>query len=65
LNLRLNQTTGYSIELGFKTYNISDKHKSIFTIGKLQLWPTQLVWWDEHDSAGESSYTFKSRNSLF
>lgn len=65
LNLNLQKSSGFSIEFGFKTYNISNKSKPIISIGKLQLWPTQLVWWDESDSAGEQSAKFTSRNSQF
>lgn len=65
LNLNLQQSSGFSLEFGFKTYNISNKSKPIISIGKLQLWPTQLVWWDESDSTGEQSAKFTSRNSQF
>lgn len=65
LDLNLQQSSGFSLEFGFKTYNISNKSKPIFSLGKLQLWPTQLVWWDEFDSAGENSSTFTTRNSQF
>ena len=65
LDLRLQQSSGFSLEFGFKTYNISNKSKPILSLGKLQLWPTQLVWWDSSDSKGEESALFKSRNSQF
>lgn len=65
LDLKLQQSSGFSLEFGFKTYNVSNKSKPIISIGKLQLWPTQLVWWDDADSAGEQSSKFTSRNSQF
>lgn len=65
LNLSLQQSTGYSFEFGFKTSNISNKSKPVLTIGKLQIWPTQVVWWNEQDTEGEQSSTFTSRNSQF
>ena len=65
LDLNLQQSSGFSLEFGFRTYNISNKSKPIISVGKLQLWPTQLVWWDEADSAGEQSAKFTSRNSQF
>lgn len=65
LNLSLQQSTGYSFEFGFKTSNISNKSKPVLTIGKLQIWPTQIVWWNEQDTEGEQSSTFTSRNSQF
>jgi hypothetical protein len=65
LNLSLQQSTGYSFEFGLNSYNISNKSKPILTIGKLQIWPTQIVWWNESDTEGEKSSTFTSRNSQF
>ena len=65
LDLKLQQSSGFSLEFGFRTYNVSNKSKPILSLGKLQLWPTQLVWWDAADSAGEQSAKFTSRNSQF
>ena len=65
LDLKLQQSSGFSLEFGFRTYNVSNKSKPILSLGKLQLWPTQLVWWDTADSAGEQSAKFTSRNSQF
>ena len=37
--LALNLQDQFTLEFGFKTYNISDEHKPILTIGNLQLRP--------------------------
>ena len=40
----LNLGTQFTIEIGFKTYNISDREKPILTIGQFQLRPSQFCW---------------------
>lgn len=61
-----------TIEMGFKTKNISNKNKPILTIGNLQLRPTQVCWWTnsykEEELGIPGSDTLKSfteRNSQF
>ena len=57
--INLGLTTSCTIELGFKTYNISDESKPIMTIGNFQLRPTQFCW-NTEDTA-----LFNKRNSQF
>lgn len=59
INLNLNDN--FSIEMGFRTYNVSDKNQTILTLGKLGLYPTQLGWMYE-DLKSEA---FLKRNSQF
>lgn len=54
-----------SIELGFKTYNISDESKPILTIGDFQLRPTQFCWNDGSIVDESKDTTFTARNSQF
>jgi hypothetical protein len=42
LNLELGNN--FTIELGVRTYNVSDIEQSILTLGKLQLRPTEVCW---------------------
>lgn len=57
--INLGLTTTCSIEMGIKTYNISNKNKPILTIGNFQLKPTQFCW------NTEDSDLFAARNSQF
>ena len=57
--INLGLSTSCTIELGFKTYNISDESKPILTIGNFQLRPTQFCW-NTDDKA-----LFNKRNSQF
>jgi len=50
----------FTIELGVKTYNVSDIDKPILTIGKLQLKPTEVCWEiDRQDSDTDATYQSK------
>lgn len=50
--IELNLGDSFTIEMKFKTYNISDKTKTILTIGNLGLYPTQIAWiYDDTTSA--------------
>lgn len=60
IDLSLNDN--FTIELGFKTYNVSDKAQSILNIGKLTLYPTQIGW--EYNE-GITSTNFLKRNAQF
>lgn len=60
----LNLGNNFTIELGFKTYNISDESKPILTIGNMQLRPTQFCWNVDSESSNADS-TFNARNSIF
>ena len=60
IDLQLNDN--FTIEMGFRTYNISDKSQSILNIGKLTLFPTQLGW-DYNE--GITSTNFLKRNAQF
>ena len=62
--LNLNLDDKFTIEMGIKTYNVSDKNKPILTLGKLQLRPTQLCW-NVDESLENWEETFLSRNSGF
>ena len=55
----LNLGTQFTIEMGFKTYNISDRDKSILTIGQFQLRPAQFCWNTDDTSL------FNARNAQF
>ena len=55
----LNLGTQFTIEIGFKTYNISDREKPILTIGQFQLRPSQFCW-DTDDVD-----LFNARNAQF
>lgn len=57
--INLNLGNNFTIELGFKTYNISDESKPILTIGNLQLRPTQFCWNTDDTSL------FNARNAQF
>ena len=57
--INLNLGNNFTIELGFKTYNISDEDKPILTIGNLQLRPTQFCW------NTDDTTLFKARNAQF
>lgn len=57
--LRLNLSTTCTIEMGIKTYNISDKNQPILTIGNFQLRPTQFCWNTEDNDL------FNARNAQF
>ena len=54
-----------SIELGFKTYNISNDSKPVLTIGDFQLRPTQFCWNDGSITDELNDATFTARNSQF
>jgi hypothetical protein len=60
IDLSLNDN--FTIEMGFRTYNVSDKAQSILNIGKLTLFPTQLGW-DYNE--GITSANFLKRNAQF
>lgn len=70
--LNLSLGNNFAIELGIKTYNVSDVDKPILTLGKLQIRPT-MVCWDVDRSAyaenadGEAAYqaAFLKRVSKF
>ena len=55
----MNLGDNFSIELGFKTYNISSEDESIIDMGYFQLRPTQVCWNTENESI------FKQRNASF
>lgn len=55
----LNLGTQFTIEIGFKTYNISDREKPILTIGQFQLRPSQFCW--DTDNVD----LFNARNAQF
>lgn len=57
--LNLNLNTQFTIELGFKTYNVSNREKSILTIGTFQLRPAQFCF----DTQDET--LFNARNAQF
>lgn len=66
--LNLNLTNEFTIELGLKTYNISNEVKPILTLGNLQVRPTQVCWWDastmkEEDLTNPESATFTTFNA--
>ena len=55
----LNLGTQFTIEMGFKTYNVSNRDKAILTIGQFQLRPSQFCW-ETDDTA-----LFNARNAQF
>lgn len=55
----LNLGDDFSIEMGFRTYNISSEDESIIDMGYFQLRPTQVCWNTENASI------FKQRNASF
>lgn len=57
--LNLNLGTQFTIELGFKTYNVSDRDKPILTIGTFQLRPAQFCFNTQDDTL------FNARNAQF
>lgn len=62
LDLKLTET--FTIELGVKTYNISNENTSILTFGNLELRPTQVCWrYDDEEGANKTA--FNSRNAQF
>lgn len=70
INLGLSENC--TIEMGFRTKNISNKNKPILSIGNLQLRPTGVCWWtntmkeEEIEIPGSATYnSFTERNSQF
>ena len=71
--LNLNLTNSFTMELGLKTYNISNENKPILTLGNLQVRPTQICWWDAssmkeedlEDPESATFTTFTKRNAQF
>ena len=57
--INLNLTTTCTIEMGIKTYNISDRNIPILTIGNFQLRPTQFCWNTDDETL------FNARHSPF
>lgn len=57
--LNLNLGSAFTIEMGFKTYNISDENEPAVTIGNFQLRPTQFCW-NTNDKI-----LFNARNAQF
>lgn len=57
--MNLNLGNNFTIEMGFKTYNISDENRPILTIGDFQLRPTQFCW------NTDSFNLFTARNAQF
>ena len=57
--LNLNLGTQFTIELGFKTYNVSDRDKPILTIGTFQLRPSQFCFNTQDNTL------FNARNAQF
>ena len=57
--LSLNLGTQFTIEMGFKTYNISDRTKPILTIGTFQLRPAQFCYNTQDETQ------FNARNAQF
>lgn len=57
INLSLGNS--FTIEIGFKSYNISDENEPIATIGNFQLRPTQFCW------NTEDRELFNARNAQF
>lgn len=60
----LNLGNNFTLEFGFRTYNISDETKPILTIGNMQLRPTQFCWNVDSDVPNAEA-TFNARNSIF
>lgn len=58
INLELGNN--FTIELGVKTYNVSDIDKPILTIGKLQLKPTEVCW-EIDRQASDTDATYQSK----
>jgi len=57
--LPLNLGTQFTIEMGFKTYNVSDRSQPILSIGNFQLRPAQFCW-NTNDEV-----LFNARNAQF
>ena len=60
----LNLGNNFTLEFGFRTYNISDDSKPIITLGKMQLRPTQFCW-DVDSDTPNAEATFNARNAIF
>lgn len=64
--LTLNLQNSFTLEFGFKAYNISNEHEPILTLGNLHLRPTQLCWNTSQNAEDElNNDTFTSRNAQF
>lgn len=63
LDLKLSET--FTIEMGVKTYNISNENNSILTFGNLELRPTQLCWRYADETSTQGKASFNSRNAQF
>ena len=55
-------TNGFTLELDFKSYNISDPSQPILKLGRFILYPTELNW---QFSEGDTSVDKTARSSLF
>lgn len=60
----LNLGNNFTLELGFRTYNISDESKPVLTLGNMQLRPTQFCW-NVEEGVPNGDATFNARNSIF
>lgn len=55
-------TNGFTLELDFKSYNISDLSQPVLKLGRFILYPTELNW---QFSEGDNSVDKTARSSLF
>lgn len=55
-------TNGFTLELDFKSYNISDPSQSVLKLGRFILYPTELNW---QFSEGDDSVDKTARSALF
>lgn len=55
-------TNGFTLELDFKSYNISDLSQPVLKLGRFILYPTELNW---QFSEGDDSVDKTARSSLF
>ena len=58
--INLNLGASFTIELGFKTYNVSDRYQSILNLGNFVLFPTQFGYLDGNSSVKSDAFLLTS-----
>jgi hypothetical protein len=56
---------GFTFELDFKSYNISDPNKPLLKLGRFILYPTELNWQFSNEDINDGEVDKTSRSSLF
>lgn len=63
--LNLNLGTNFTLELGIKSYNVSNIDNPVLTLGKLQLRPTMICWNVDRNAYTDDAKGFEAYRSAF